>query len=359
MSQIVPYGANAIKAARAIQGFYRARKAYQNYQKTRKILRQAVKTVDYVRKRGRGMSRPRKIRRSASVKRFGGRKRVLKYKTRGIRETRRSTNAIARYHDDVGTSVLDYILHPLSHHTNAPTLQTMRTDVGDNPLFSAVYFNLTDHIEKEGGANLAKDRFDCSIDIAAVRFEIDLINKQFSSDKYVRMVLARSKVQEHNDITALLGTDEFFLDPNDRCNLLDWNAALPLDKFSTTSYMSLKLNNKKHAVYLDKVVRVKSNLQSNLTGTDEMTDGPSAAPVGRVYGASPRQNERKIKMIWRPKGGYRLKWKKDMGTDKIFPQDNFMFMMWAQEKTLDPTRTPNQEKMDYKVKWTVYYKDVY
>lgn len=340
MTDIVPYSdSQGMDFGRYVppryQGYYKAAKFVYKNRGAFKRFAQAA--------RAKARSRP-----------YAPRTKLPRFRTykategRGLRETRKCTQSLSRYHDSVGNAVSDYILHPLSYHSSAPTLRAVTTYTTFDPDQYVVYLNVTDHIESSGGTNVARDRKDCSIDITHIDFEIDLINYSKDDNKLVRMLFAQSKKTDRQIQTQNIW-DEFFDDPNDECGLIDFGTALDDKQFSTEAYQNLPINKDMWKPLVEKKTEVLSYLRS----------GIAAGNGGRTYGFDPRQNEKCVKFTWKPKIPFRLQWKKDNGTQKLEAQKQLIMFMWASQKTLEPNNFPVvEDKMSYKLKYTVNFKDV-
>lgn len=289
------------------------------------------------------------LKRRARYRRFG---RAIRM--RPVRETKTDVQEIHRYYNEANNTWINHIKHWFggAKPTDAPTLMPNLPGTTDN---NKVHFDVFQHLFREDGVISPQD---CSIDIKGMKFEIELGNRDYHEDIYVRTMLLRFKNPlPENFLPNQTGvfqsnSDEMFRDPYDKCKYLDFDANLPIESYKDDVKMSLKINKNRYAKYFDKVIKLGHRID----------EGNVVVRARRDFNTA---NKRKLVIRWFPKGGYRFRIAMDGNDKKNWMEQRIQFLMFACRKSIlgqtdaYGTSTDSPAEIDYKIRYTIYFKKVY
>lgn len=272
---------------------------------------------------------------------------------RGVRETKQEVQEVHRFLREIDNTWFDHITHPLANFTNAPRLVPNRPNTSDG---HKVDFNVTDHLFANTSGVMSPQ--DCSIDIKGIKFIIELENPDPNNEVYVRTLLLMDKngaglgEGQYPDIT-----DELFIDPHDKCKMLDFNQGLVTsgeNSYEENHKMKMRINRRRRAVYHDRVIKIGHN-KTNDIDANQVQPNPLRAMTNFMY-----HNKRRLVINWFPRGGFRFKVAMDGNNVKTHMEQRLKFMMFCEKKSfLWETKAYTPMELNYKVKTQIWYKKVY
>lgn len=275
------------------------------------------------------------------------------YIPRGVRETKQEVQEIHRFLDQTSNTWFNHITHPFGNFTNAQELIPNRPNTSDG---HRVNFNVTNHLFATSSGIMNNE--DCSIDIRGIKFTIELENPDPNNEIYLRTLLLMDKngaglsEDQFPDVT-----DELFVDPHDKCKMLDFNATLPTNGancYEENAKMKMRINKRRRSVYHDRVVKIGHN-KTNDIEADQAQPNPMRAMTNFMY-----HNKRRLVISWFPRGGFRFKVALDGNNRKSHMEQHLQFLMYAEKKAfLSETKPYTPQELNYKVKTQIWYKKVY
>lgn len=251
------------------------------------------------------------------------------------------------------------------------------------------------------------EKEDCWVDISEIRFQIDIRNFSPTRDLIARFCIYRRKDKQDGSDTMGDGTlvwnyDEqpvnLFIDPHDRCKRwgIETHRTLNTGSHNTMDKLYAEWDKTNYPLYLDKKWRIGFNANAggqyevrtintelnaggypptsnDLVGhtlVDKYDNAPQTGlPNNPKYAlAVPRQttmrsnnNERRINIIWRPKGGFRMKFHREVRENDQFKtvvNADLHWLLYLTEKSIFPQEEATNPRVDYKVNMKVLYRDV-